>query len=201
MPWFVFSFLFQNGCYSTRLTTFKFSHFLKAFLHPLWRFQYIHKGRWSKGLLSHSRGLHSPIGQLDTLPKVEGVQALHVGSEPCDALVRDVTGGHGEGGEGGQTCGHVGHRTVRDTITERDVKSSEAASAALGEETNTDITDVITGAEVEVSEARKARQRLPGKEREWGWVSVGGAWPRSFFRLSAGSRSLASGNTPGRGRL
>ena len=67
-----------------------------------------------------------------------GVKALHA------SLVRDVTGGHGEGGEGGQTSGHMGHHTVRRTITEIAVNSSEADSAALGKETNTDITDVHT---------------------------------------------------------
>jgi len=62
-----------------------------------------------------------------------------------------------------EASGQVRQSGVGNTITEGDVKPFKVSSAPLGKEADAYITDVITGAEVQVTERRKSRETLePG---------------------------------------
>ena len=67
----------------------------------------------------HARdGLHGLVRDHAALPYVESLQATQILADPAPAAVRYGAGGHGQGGEVGDTRGQVRHGGVGDPITE-----------------------------------------------------------------------------------
>ena len=120
----------------------------------------------AQGLHAADDRLHGRVRDPVALADVEHLQARQVLGDPTQPGVRDGAGREGEGDEAGDPGGQVDQRGVGDPITEGDVEPAEAGRrGGGGQEAEADITDVVTGPEVEIGEAGHPRQVLEPRVR------------------------------------
>ena len=84
---------------------------------------------------------------------------LQVLGDPRDPGISDLTTGQGQRPDVPQARGDVRHTRVGDAVAEGDVELVEPG-AALGEEADSDIGDIVTAPEVQLAKARHPGQRL-----------------------------------------
>ena len=101
------------------------------------------------------------VSDAAALTDVERGQLVRCPCELADAVIADVTGAHAERAQSEQALCDVAQRRVPDPLAETEVERREARAAALSarrQETNPDVADAVTAAQVEVGKVREVRQ-------------------------------------------
>ena len=97
--------------------------------------------------------LQGQVRHLEALPNVQGLQLEQGLGHLGQPLVSDPTGCHGEGAKVEEAGCDVRQGTVADPLTERNVERVKTY-AALSKVANANVTDVVTGAQIQGGQGR-----------------------------------------------
>ena len=103
--------------------------------------------------------LQGQVRHLEALPNVQGLQLEQGLGHLGQPLISDPAGSHGEGPEVEETGRDVRHRSVADSLAERNVQRVKT-DTALSKVANANVTNVVTRAKIQGGQGRHPRHRL-----------------------------------------